>query len=308
MTKPDDIENRHLNELKQTMLSTRLHKKNRFKRLLLYIAVIFICACILAPYIWLIISSLSYRVDLTAIPLHWLPKKLNTENYQQIFFGSTDSSSPNSNLRYGFLNSLIIAGSSTLICLFAGTLAAYAFTRLNFLGKKQLYMIILTTQFLPLAVLIIPLYIIMRNLGLLNTRMALIIANCSFILPMMIWLMRSYFSSVPKDLEEVARIDGCSRIGTIFRIIIPLSTPGLAASGIFAFVIAWNEFFTAFILSSTLNSKTISVVLSEFSSKVGIDYVAMGAAGVIASLPPVILAIIFQKYIVQGLTGGAVKG
>ncbi|HBE79032.1 MAG TPA: carbohydrate ABC transporter permease [Firmicutes bacterium] len=293
--------------LTESIFSQR-SKKRKLQRILLYLAVILICICILAPYIWLIISSLSYRVDLTAIPLHWIPKKINVENYRQIFLSTADSSSPNHDLRYGFLNSLIIAGSSTLICLFAGTFAAYAFTRLNFKGKKSFYLLILITQFLPLAVLIIPIYIIMKDLGLLNTRLALILANCSFILPLMVWLMRSYFTSVPKDLEEVARIDGCSRFGTIFRIIIPLSTPGLAACGIFAFIIAWNEFFTAFILSSTLNSKTISVLLSEYSSKVGIDYVAMASAGVVASLPPVIMALVFQKYIVQGLTGGAVKG
>lgn len=308
MTKFINNDNGNSVNLQESFLSAQILKKRKFKRVLLYLAVTLICICILAPYTWLIISSLSYRVDLTAIPLHWIPKKINLENYQEIFFSSTGTSSPNSDLRYGFLNSLIIAGSSTLICLFAGTLAAYAFTRLNFKGKKPLYLLILITQFLPLSVLIIPLYVIMKDVGLLNTRLALILADCSFILPIMIWLMRSFFMSVPKDLEEVARIDGCSRLGTIFRIIIPLSTPGLTACGIFAFIIAWNEFFTAFILSSTLNSKTISVLLSEFSSKVGIDYVAMASAGVIASLPPVIMALVFQRYIVQGLTGGAVKG
>ena len=170
------------------------------------------------------------------------------------------------------------------------------------------FLLILATQFLPIVALIIPLYMIMRWLGLLNTRLALIIADCSFILPLIIWLMRGYFESVPKDLEDVARIDGCSRFGTIFRIVLPLSTPGLAASAIFAFIIAWNEFFSALILSSTLKSKTVSVLIAEYSSKVGVDYVAMAAAGVIASLPPVILALIFQKYIIQGLTAGAVKG
>jgi multiple sugar transport system permease protein len=167
---------------------------------------------------------------------------------------------------------------------------------------------ILLTQFMPMIVLIIPIYVIMSRLGLLNTIPALVIADCAFILPLIIWLMRGYFEAIPRDLEEMARIDGCSRFGTIFRIIIPLSTPGLAASGIFAFIIAWNEFFSALVLSSTLRSKTISVIISEFSSKVGVDYVAMAAAGVVASLPPVILALVFQKYIVQGLTAGAVKG
>ena len=273
----------------------------------IYFAVVVLCAWILAPYAWLIISSISYRVDLTAVPLRWLPKQVNFENYQQIFWGKSGSSA-NRDLKYGLSNSLIIAGTSTLFCLFAGSLAAYAFSRLTFHGKGVLFAMILSTQFLPIVVLIIPLYMTMRWFGLLNTRLALIIADCSFILPLIIWLMRGYFESVPKDIEDMARIDGCSRFGAIFRIVLPLSTPGLAASGIFAFIIAWNEFFTALILSSTLRSKTISVLISEYSSKVGVDFVAMAAAGVIASLPPVILAIIFQKYIVQGLTAGAVKG
>ncbi len=277
------------------------------ERVCVYSAVIVLCVCILAPYTWLIISSISQRIDLTTVPLRWLPKQVNLQNYREIF-GGDSASSANRNLKYGVYNSLIVAGTSTFVCLIAGSLAAYTFSRMRFRGKNVFFSMILATQFLPIVALMIPLYMIMRWLNLLNTRLALIIANCSFILPLVIWLMRGYFESVPKDLEEVARIDGCSRIGVIFRIVLPLSTPGLAASGIFAFIIAWNEFFTALILTSTLRSKTISVLISEYSSKVGVDYVAMASAGVIASLPPVMLALFFQKYIVQGLTAGAVKG
>jgi len=285
------------------------NKKNRWKRVLLYLAVIILVIGILAPYSWLVISSLSYRVDLTSKPLHWLPEKVNLENYKEIFLGNENGmSSPNKDLPKGLFNSLFISGTVTLFCLLVGSLAAYAFTRLSFRGKKSLFLLILAPQFIPIIVVIIPLYMVIRSLGLLNTRLALIIANCSFVLPLIILLMSGFFSSVPKDLEEAARIDGCSRFGTTFRIILPLSTPGLAASGLFAFIISWNEFFAAFILSSTMRSKTISVLISEYSSKVGTDYVAMAAAGVIASLPSVILAIIFQKYIVQGLTAGSVKG
>jgi multiple sugar transport system permease protein len=271
----------------------------------LYAAVALVCAAIIAPYAWLVVSSLSFRVDLTTVPLKWFPKKLNLENYAEIALGSNGI---NASLKTGLLNSIAIAGSSTLFCLLAGSLAAYVFSRLRFRGKGAVFSFILFTQFMPMIVLIIPIYIIMSRLGLLNTIPALVIADCAFILPLVIWLMRGYFEAIPRDLEEMARIDGCSRFGTIFKIILPLSTPGLAASGIFAFIIAWNEFFSALVLSSTLRSKTISVIISEFSSKVGVDYVAMAAAGVVASLPPVILALVFQKYIVQGLTAGAVKG
>jgi multiple sugar transport system permease protein len=274
-------------------------------RVFLYAAVAAVCLSIIAPYAWLAISSVSFRVDLTAVPLKWLPKELNLENYREIAFAS---SGINASLKIGLRNSVAIAGSSTVFCLLAGSLAAYVFSRLRFRGKGAVFSFILLTQFMPMIVLIIPIYIIMIRLGLLNTIPALVIADCAFILPLVIWLMRGYFEAIPRDLEEMARIDGCSRFGTIFRIILPLSTPGLAASGIFAFIIAWNEFFSALVLSSTLRSKTISVIISEFSSKVGVDYVAMAAAGVVASLPPVILALVFQRYIVQGLTAGAVKG
>jgi multiple sugar transport system permease protein len=282
-----------------------VHKGRAPGRVCLYAAVVLVCVAIIAPYAWLVISSVSYRVDLTAVPLKWLPKSLNLGNYRDMALGS---SGINASLKIGLFNSLAIAGSSTVFCLLAGSLAAYVFSRLRFRGKGAVFSFMLLTQFMPMIVLIIPIYIIMSRIGLLNTIPALAIADCAFILPLVIWLMRGYFEAIPRDLEEMARIDGCSRFGTIFRIIMPLSTPGLAASGIFAFIIAWNEFFSALVLSSTLRSKTISVIISEYSSKVGVDYVAMAAAGVVASLPPVILALVFQKYIVQGLTAGAVKG
>lgn len=282
--------------------------KKRLFRIGLYVVVLIICLSVVCPFAWLVISSISTRAQLTAVPLKWFPSKPNFDHYRRVFLGGPGATSIHRSLRSGAFNSVIIAGVSTLISLIAGSLAAYAFTRLNFKFKGPLLATLLVTQLLPTVSIIIPLYIIMRALGLLDTKWALMLANITIILPLIIWILKSYFESIPEGLEEAARIDGCTRFGTIFRIILPLSAPGLAASGMFAFIIAWNEFFTAFILSSTVNAKTLSVIVSEFSSKVGIDYVAMSTAGVLTSLPPVILALIFQKYIVQGLTAGAVKG
>lgn len=273
-----------------------------------YALVLIVVVWVLSPFAWLIISSVSTRAELTSVPLRWIPEHLNLDMYRQVIFGGPGTTSTARDLKFTALNSMIVAGSVTVVSLLAGSLAAYAFTRLNFRGKNSLFMVILVTQLLPAVVIIIPLYVIMRTLGLLDSKLALIIADASFILPLVIWLMRGYFASVPRGLEEAAMIDGCTRAGAIFRIMMPLSAPGLAASGIFAFIIAWNEFFSAFILSATLRSKTLSVIISEFSSKVGVDYVAMATAGVLASIPPVVLAILFQRYIVQGLTTGAVKG
>ncbi len=285
---------------------------NKTKRLMtqiaVYVLVLIVCTWVLAPFAWLAISSTSTRADLTSVPLRWIPERPNFDTYRQIFLGGPGATSTARDLKYTAFNSIVVAGSVTLVCLLAGSLAAYAFTRLNFRGRNSLFVLILLTQLLPAVVIIIPLYVIMRILGMLDTKLALIVAEASFILPLVIWLMRGYFASVPKGLEEAAMIDGCTRAGAIFHIMIPLSAPGLAASGIFAFIIAWNEFFSAFILSSTLRSKTLSVIISEFSSKVGVDYVAMATAGVLASIPPVVLAILFQRFIVQGLTAGAVKG
>ena len=277
-------------------------------RIGLYAVVILICVWVIAPFAWLVISSISTRIQLTSVPLDWFPDQPNFDHYRRVFFGGQGATSMHRNLNGAAVNTLIVAGMSTLISLVAGSMAAYAFTRLRFRLKGSLLVTILITQLLPTVSIIIPMYRIMLTLDLLDTIWGLVLANVTIILPMIIWILRGYFAGLPEGLEEAARIDGCTRIGTIVRIMLPLSAPGLAASGMFAFIVAWNEFFTAFILSSTMNSKTLSVVISEFSSKVGIDYVAMATAGVLASIPPVVLAIVFQRYIVQGLTAGAVKG
>lgn len=274
-------------------------------RVFIYVVVIVICIWVVAPFLWLMISSVSTRNQLTEVPLQWLPDQLNLENYKKALFG--EDSAVHRSLRRGAVNSLVVAGGATLTCLVASSLGAYAFSRLQFPMKRTFLITLLVTQLLPTVALIIPIYIIMLALNLLNTVWALMLAVTAMILPLMTWILRGYFASVPRGLEDAARIDGCSRLGTVFRIMLPLSAPGLAASGLFAFVIAWNEFFTAFILSSTMASKTLSVVVSEFTTKVGTDYVAMSTAGVLTSLPPVILAILFQRYIVRGLTAGAVK-
>lgn len=274
----------------------------------LYGAVILVCVWVLAPFAWLVISSVSTRAQLTSIPLQWIPERLNLDEYRGVFMGGEGATSVHRSLRRGSVNSLLVAGGATLISLVAGSLAAYAVTRLRFRLQGSFLATMLATQLLPTVVLIIPMYMVFRNLRLLDTPFALMLADIAIILPLIIWILKGYFEGIPEELEDAARIDGCTRAGALVRVVLPLSRPGLAASGMFAFIIAWNEFFTAFILSATLDSKTLSVIVAEFSSKVGVDYVAMSTAGVLTSLPPVLLALFFQRYIIQGLTAGAVKG
>ncbi|MBE3597878.1 MAG: carbohydrate ABC transporter permease [Limnochordaceae bacterium] len=272
------------------------------------LAVAGLCAWILAPFAWLVISSVSTRIELTSVPLRWVPERPHFENYVWILTGGPGATSVHRSLQRSAVNSLTVAGGATIVSLVAGAMASYAFARLRFRGRDLALGGLLMTQLLPAVVIIVPMYAAVRALHLLDTQLALALADVAFILPLTTWVLTGYFVNIPRELEDAARVDGCTRAGALARVVLPLATPGITATGIFAFIIAWNEFFSAFILSSTLRSKTMSVVIAEFSSKLGVDYAAMATAGVLTSLPPVILAIAFQRYIVQGLTAGAVKG
>ena len=274
---------------------------------MIYILVIIIFVFTVAPFSWLIISSISTKTEVLSIPPHWIPHNPTLASYKAIFFGGVRTTRTARYFKNALINSVIVAGSVTVFCLIIGSMASYSFTRIKFKGRQSILLLILTTQMIPAVAIIIPLYIVMMNFHLLDTYMGLFIAYSSFILPLMIWIMMGYFQAIPKDIEDAARIDGCSRMGALVKVVLPLAAPGLAATGIFAFIIAWNEFFIALILTS-INAKTLPVLVSEFSTKFGADYVMMSTGGVLASLPPVVLALAFQKFIIKGLTGGAVKG
>lgn len=289
------------------MRALKFFKLLRAYKVLIYILVIIIFIFIVAPFSWLIISSISPKAELLSVPPHWIPHTPTLKSYKAIFFGGARTTRTARYFKNSLINSIIVAGSVTILCLAIGSMASYAFTRLKFRGRQSLLLLILTTQMIPAVAIIIPLYIVMMNLHLLDTHLGLFITYSSFILPLMIWIMMGYFQAIPTDIEDAAKIDGCSRMGTLIRVVLPLAAPGLAASGIFAFIIAWNEFFLALILTS-INAKTLPVLVSEFSTKFGADYVMMSTGGVLASIPPIVLALTFQKFIIKGLTGGAVKG
>lgn len=276
------------------------------KRFFLYVVVTGIVIWTVAPYLWLIISSLSFKIDLLTRPLRWIPPRLTLENYYSLFF-MRGSESVSARLFFQSLgNSAIISMSVMLICLILGTLAAYAIARLKFKGSNTLVLLMMATQLAPPIVLVVPMYVIMRRLDLLDKHIGLIIVDISIVLPLVIWLMRGYFASIPSELEDAARIDGCTHLGALFRVILPLSGPGLVSVMIFAFIAAWNEYLYAFIFTN-VDAKTLPVLIGEFSTKLGLEYLRIAAAGVLASLPPVLLALVFQRFIIRGLTAGAIK-
>jgi len=161
---------------------------------------------------------------------------------------------------------------------------------------------------IPEVSLVIPLYIIATKVGIYNTPLVLILTYLCFALPFAIWLIAAFFQTIPLELEDAARIDGCSRLRTLVQILIPVSAPGLVSTALFVFLLAWDEFFFALIFTSTIAAKTVPVAIAEFTGRYVVDVTAMMTGGVLAAVPPVIMALIFQRYIVSGLTAGAVKG
>ncbi|WP_028983774.1 carbohydrate ABC transporter permease [Sporolactobacillus terrae] len=259
----------------------------------------------LAPFFWLFISSISYRKDLTTKNLHWIPSEVTFQRYADIF------TNPNNDIAYAFRlalwNSLQVAVIVTIVATIVGGLAAYAFSRLRFRFRKPLIYMFLFTYMVPPVVIVIPLYIIISKLHMLDSKLTLIALNLTFIIPFVIWVMQNYFSSIDKGFEEAAVMDGCSRFQTLRYVIVPLVKPGIIATGILAFIMSWEEFLYALLFTSSNQAKTISVAIAEFSGKNAVDYGMIAAGGVIASLLPVLIALIFQKYLISGMTAGGVK-
>jgi multiple sugar transport system permease protein len=265
---------------------------------------------VLAPFVWMVISSISPQVELTKKPPNWIPEQPTIHRFQALIIGSESGvTMPVATKRFvsSLANSLIISSTTTLLCIIIGSGAAYALVRFRIPGKKHFLIGMLGAQMLPIIVIIIPLYLFMQALDLIDTRQGLILIYCGFMLPTVIWIMYSYFQSIPWELEEAAMIDGCSRLGSLVRIVMPLSGPGVVAVSAFTFLSSWNEFFIALILTAS-KSKTITVIVTEFATQFGVDYGLMTTGGVIGTIPPLILAFVLQKYIVQGLTAGALKG
>jgi len=270
--------------------------------------VILVMVFIFLPVMWLIISSISTRSELLAVPIRWIPENPTLENYISILVPGRSTSEVARTFKITLRNSLVVATSVTFISLLAGSLAAYALVRIRFRFSEILLIGIIGTRMIPEVSLVIPLYILATRIGIYNTPMVLMATYLCFSLPFAIWLLAAFFQTIPLELEDAARIDGCSRIRTLFQIILPISAPGLVSTALFVFLLAWDEFFFALIFTSTVAAKTVPVAIAEFTGRYVVDVTAMMTGGVLAAIPPVILALVFQRYIVSGLTTGAVKG
>jgi multiple sugar transport system permease protein len=271
-----------------------------------YAAAALTAVIVLAPFAWLLISSLASPVDLLARPLRWIPSHVSFARYASIFHPSTNDAA--ANFRAGMVNSAIIASSAVAISMAVGVFGAYAFARLDFRFRRATLLFFLSTYMLPPIAILIPLYLTMVRLHLLDTRLGLIVVYCSFITPYVLWILSGHFRTIPHDLEDAARIDGASRLGALFRVTLPLARAGLLATVLFGFLLAWDEFLYALIFTSSTRAKTIPVAIAEFQGRFTVDFGLVAAGGILASIPPLLIAFAFQRYIVSGLSSGAVKG
>ena len=285
-----------------------MHPHKFTRNLLLFLVTLPVFFFIFFPILWLLSASFSTQVELFTVPLHWIPQHPTIQNYMEIFFPSQATSSVPRTFAVALLNSFKIASAVTVICILIGSLAAYALVRIPFGLNRGIQLGIIATRMIPEVSLILPLFIIASSLQLINKPIVLILTYMSFALPYAIWLMAAYFQTVPVELEEAARLDGCTRLGILFRVVMPISVPGLVSTAMFVFLLAWDEFFYALIFTSTLQAKTIPVAIAEFVGRYVVNVNGMMAGGILAAVPPVLVALLFQRYIVSGMTAGAVKG
>jgi multiple sugar transport system permease protein len=285
-----------------------MRSRRQIRKILLFALTLPLLAFIYFPVLWLFSASISTRSELLSVPPHWIPQHPTFKNYLDILLPGASSSEISRTMAVTLVNSLKVASAVTLICLVLGALAAYALVRISFRYNQTIMMGILGTRMIPEISLIVPLFILATRLRLIDKPLVLIITYLTFSLPYAIWLLAAFFQTIPVELEDAARIDGCSRLSILFRIIMPISTPGLVSTALFVFLVAWDEFFYALIFTNTLAAKTAPVAISEFVGRYVTDINAMMAGGMLVALPPVLLAIIFQRFIVSGLSAGAVKG
>jgi multiple sugar transport system permease protein len=279
----------------------------RVKKTLVNIVTGIVLIFILIPAVWVVVSSFRPRKDILAKPAVWVPRDLSIKSYRMVFSGSRhgEMSVP---VREYFVNSIIISVASTVIAVGIGMLGGYAFSRFRFRGKNALFLVIMLSRTVPGIALSLPLLIFYSYTKLIDTKIGIIIVYVALNVPFTIWLTDGFFREIPNELSESAQIDGCSRWEAFWRIDFPLAGPGIGASGIFAFLIAWNEFAIANVLTRTLKSKTMPVGLFDFVFEFVMDWRGMCTLAVIMLVPAVIITFIIQKNLVRGLTFGAVKG
>jgi multiple sugar transport system permease protein len=275
-------------------------KRTAFQSILLYATLVVVCSILLFPIYWMVITSLAPNTALRSFPPQFWPSNPQWSTYTNLIF--------NTDMPRWLLNSAVVAITSTAISLLVSVLAAYSLSRYTMKGGEAVGLFILMSKMLPATMLIIPLFGIFRSLGLMGSLWSLIIAHATAIVPFATWMLKGYFDSIPQELEQAAQVDGCTPWGALFRVILPISAPGLAATALYGFVLSWADYLYArtFLASSTQNW-TANLGIATFKGEYQTDWNVIMAASLLAALPIMLAYLFLQRHLVGGLTAGSGK-
>ena len=279
-------------------------KKADFWSISGWVFLIFLLIFAVVPMFWMIITSLKGQFAALQYPPQWLPKDPTLEQYRRLL--SPNSEMGRTFLRYMF-NSIWVSTATTIVGVAIAVPAAYAFSRFRFPGRMLLFYSVLLRNMFPAVIFLMPLFLMMRNLRLVNTHWSLIITYLTFGLPLSIWLLKGFYDNIPPQLEQAARIDGATRFKAFLLIVMPLSSPGIIATAIYSFIVAWNEYVYALTFLNNEDMLTLPVGLQRFFTEYATNWPGLMAASFIMSVPVVVMFLVLQKYFVRALTEGAVK-
>jgi multiple sugar transport system permease protein len=272
-------------------------RQERWLNLAAYLLLTIAILIVFFPLAWMLTVSVRPNLEVMRMPPEWIPEVFTLQGYAKIF--------TNPKFLVVFLNTMVVSLLVTALSLVLGALAAYALARFKFAGQRAVLMFLITTQMFPLVLLCIPYFRIFITLGLYDTRTSLVVVYLTFTLPFCILMLRSYFLNIPRDIEEAAMVDGCSRMGAIFRTLIPMSYPAFIGAGLYTFLLAWNEFLFAVVLIESWENRVLTMAIYSLMAEFVTEWNTMMAFSVLASLPLVIAFIFLQKFMVQGMTAGA---
>lgn len=276
-----------------------IERRSRLARIVqIEIPILVVIVFALAPYVWMMLTSIKPDTDITSFPLRYLPTKVTFEHYETLL--------AHTSFAVNLFNSLVVAVGAVIVGLCASIPASYAFSRFRFRGRRLLMTQFLVINMFPVVLLIIPLFVLMRSLGLLDTFVGIIAGHSTFAIPFAVWMLTSYMNAIPREVDEAATIDGASRLQTIRLVLLPLVMPGVVTTAIYIFVTSWNEYLFAMMLSGP-NVRTVTVALQLFIGEFTIQWGLLTAGGTLVAVPVTILFLIVQRRLVSGLTSGAVK-
>jgi multiple sugar transport system permease protein len=266
-----------------------------------------IIALLALPAVWIVLTAFRPNLEVNASPPIWIPRTITFDAFESLFGLNPATASGVPVMNY-LRNSLTIALLATALAVPIGTMAGYAFSRFDFVGSRALLLLLLLTRAVPGIALGLPLFLLMRNFGLVDTLHGLAFVYMALNIPFTAWLMDGFFRRIPRELDDAAYVDGASNWQTFWKIDLPLALPGLGAAAVFAFLAAWNEYQIASVLTTTPAAKTFPVGLSDFTTQFTVDWRGMAAMSVLMMVPAVIFVLLMQRSLTRGLTFGAVKG